>query len=156
MANTGGWLARLAALRFMEQSSCLNTSATDFLTGSVEKEGHLLSLLSGLPLIEPYWCDWTTSVGHSFAVIHSTSWRAYVVVIFSVFLYLRLTSIPFPLSRLLNRRSRIRGSCCLHSGAIRSEEQIDDQRNILSHDLCNGHYQHSVCLWRRHRRHHRQ
>jgi len=54
------------------------------------------------------------------------------------------------------RCTRLRGGSRLHPGAVRSQEQIDDQRDLLPHDVRNGHHQHPVRLRRRHRRHHRQ
>lgn len=70
-------------------------------------------------------------------------------------LYLALF-VCLPFFVFLCRSPRIRRSRRLHPGAIRGEKQIDHQRDLLSHDVCDGHEQHTVCVRRRHRRNHRQ
>lgn len=50
----------------------------------------------------------------------------------------------------------VRRSGGLHPGPIRSQEQINDQGDLLPHDVRHGHDQHPVRVRRRHRRHHRQ
>ena len=54
------------------------------------------------------------------------------------------------------RCTRVRRSGGLHSSSVRSQEQINDQGDLLSHDVRHGHDQHPVRVRRCHRRHHRQ
>ena len=54
------------------------------------------------------------------------------------------------------RCARLRRGSSLHPGTVRSQEQIDDQRDLLSHDVRHRHHQHPVRLRCRHWRHHRQ
>ena len=56
----------------------------------------------------------------------------------------------------LCRCTRVRRSGGLHSSSVRGQEQINDQGDLLPHDMRNGHDQHPVRVRRRHRRHHRQ
>jgi len=53
------------------------------------------------------------------------------------------------------RGARVWWSSGLHPGSIWSQEQIDDQRDILSHDMRHWHHQHPIrlrrCYWRYHR-----
>lgn len=54
------------------------------------------------------------------------------------------------------RCPRVRRSGGVHPGAIRSEKQINNQRNLLPYDVRNRHTQHSIRIRRRHRRYHSQ
>jgi len=54
------------------------------------------------------------------------------------------------------RCPRVRRSRRLYPGTVRGKEQINHQRDLLSHDVCDGYQQHTVCVRRSHRRHHRQ
>jgi len=42
------------------------------------------------------------------------------------------------------------------TGSVRGKEQVNNQRNLLSHDVRHRHAKRSVRLRRRHRRHHCQ
>ena len=54
------------------------------------------------------------------------------------------------------RCARIRRGGRLHSSAVWSKKQIDNQRNLLPHDVRHWHGQHSVCFRCSYRRDHRQ
>lgn len=62
-------------------------------------------------------------------------------------------------NKTLNAYRRCAGvqrSGCIHPGTVRSEEQVDHEGDLLPHDLCHRHEQHSICVRRSHRRHYRQ
>ena len=58
-------------------------------------------------------------------------------------------------TNLFYRGARVWWSSGLHPGSIWSKEQIDDQRDLLSHDMRHWHHQHPIrlrrCYWRYHR-----
>lgn len=54
------------------------------------------------------------------------------------------------------RCSRVWRSGSLHPGPVRGQEQVNNQRNLLPHDVRNWHAQHPVRVRRSHGRHHRQ
>lgn len=56
----------------------------------------------------------------------------------------------------IHRCPGVRGGGRLHPGAVRSQEQIHHQGDLLPHDLCHGHDQHPVCVRRGHGCHHCQ
>lgn len=56
--------------------------------------------------------------------------------------------------RLASRRSGVWWGGCLHSGSVRSEKQINLERNLLPHDVRHRYQQHSVCIWCCYRCHH--
>jgi len=75
--------------------------------------------------------------------------RQYVIRRFRSFCYCLFVFFP-------PRSPRVRRSRRVHPSAVRSQEQIDYQRDLLSYDVCNGHEQHTVRIRCRHWRHHCQ
>lgn len=53
---------------------------------------------------------------------------------------------------LLNRRTGVRRGRGVHTGAVRGEEQVNQQGDLLPHDMRHRHQQHSIRLWRGNRR----
>lgn len=54
------------------------------------------------------------------------------------------------------RSARIWGGSSVHPSSVRGQEQINNQGNLLSHDVCYRYNQHPVRLRCRHRCHYRQ